>query len=95
MAEEPLSLHIDTDWKKQAQEEKRRLADEQEKQRAAQAQARAAAPTAAASSAQPAAGSPAGRRAGREAPQASFGSLVNSILTQAMLHLGELAPQGQ
>jgi hypothetical protein len=95
MAEEPLSLHIDTDWKKQAQEEKRRLADEQEKQRAAQAQARAAAPTSAVSAAQPMAGSPAGRRTGRETPQASFGSLVNSILTQAMLHLGELAPQGQ
>ncbi len=36
MAEEPLSLHIDNDWKKQAQEEKRRLAEAQEKQRAAQ-----------------------------------------------------------
>ena len=29
MAEEQPSLHIDTDWKKQAQEEKRRLAEEQ------------------------------------------------------------------
>ena len=36
MAEEKPSLHIDTDWKRQAQEEKRRLA-EQEKQRAASA----------------------------------------------------------
>ena len=32
MAEEP-SLHIDTDWKKHAQEEKRRLAEQQEKQK--------------------------------------------------------------
>ena len=37
MAEELPSLHIDNDWKKQAQEEKRRLAEAQEKQRAAQA----------------------------------------------------------
>ncbi len=36
MADEKPSLHIDTDWKRQAQEEKRRLA-EQEKQRAASA----------------------------------------------------------
>ena len=34
MAEEKPSIHIDTDWKKQAQEEKRRLA-EQEKAKAA------------------------------------------------------------
>src|SRR5687768_7041669 len=36
MADEKPTLHIDTDWKRQAQEEKRRLA-EQEKQRAASA----------------------------------------------------------
>ena len=30
MAEELPSLHIDTDWKKQAQEEKRKLAEQQE-----------------------------------------------------------------
>src|SRR5688572_26917432 len=43
MAEEKPSLHIDTDWKRQAQEEKRRLA-EQEKQRAASAPPAAAGP---------------------------------------------------
>src|SRR5256885_1238644 len=85
MAEES-SLHIDTDWKKQAQEEKRRLAEAQEKQRAEAAQAKPAA-------AAPAAGL-GGRRPAREVPQASFASLVNSILTQAMLYLGEIAPQG-
>ncbi|HWE03141.1 MAG TPA: DUF1844 domain-containing protein [Tepidisphaeraceae bacterium] len=99
MAEEPMSLHIDTDWKKQAQEEKRRLAEEQEKQRAAQAQARAAAPAqpgiAPVAGAPPATRDAAGRRTGRETLQASFGSVVNSILTQAMLYLGEIAPQGQ
>src|SRR3954451_7746326 len=35
MAEEQPSLHIDTDWKKQAQEEKRRLAEQAAKNRAA------------------------------------------------------------
>src|SRR5947209_3622469 len=31
MSEEKLSLHIDTDWKKQAQEEKRRLGEQEHK----------------------------------------------------------------
>ncbi len=34
------------------------------------------------------------RRTSRETPQASFGGLVNSLLTQALLYLGEIAPQG-
>jgi len=46
MADEQPSLHIDTDWKKQAQEEKRKLAEAQEKQRATEAAAKSAAPTA-------------------------------------------------
>ena len=77
------SLHIDTDWKKQAQEEKRKLAEAQEKQKAAAAAQKPA--TA------PAAG---GRRATRETPTASFSAMVNSMLTQAMLYLGEIVPQG-
>ena len=31
MAEDKLGLHVDTDWKKQAQEEKRKLAEQEEK----------------------------------------------------------------
>jgi septal ring-binding cell division protein DamX len=92
MAEELPSLHIDTDWKKQAQEEKRKLAEAQEKQRAADAAAKASAP-AAAPGAAPAKGA-GGRRGVREAPVANFASLVNSIVTQTLLYLGELAPQG-
>lgn len=88
MAEELSSLHIDNDWKKQAQEEKRRLAEAQEKQRAAQAQAKADAPP----TGGPGSG---GKRGAREVPQASFAGLVNSIVTQTMLYLGEIAPQGQ
>ena len=82
MAEEQPSLHIDTDWKKQAQEEKRRLA-EQEQKKAAE---------------QPAGGpGPSSRRGPggrRELPPASFATLVQSIVTQALFYLGELAPQG-
>jgi len=90
-------LHIDTDWKRQAQEEKRRLAEEEQKKAAAAAVAPAAisaSPTAPA--ALGAAGRPgaAGRRGAREMPQASFASLVNSVMTQALFYLGELAPQG-
>lgn len=83
MAEEQPSLHIDTDWKKQAQEEKKRLA-EQEQKKAAEAQS--SRPT------RPAGAG--GGRAAREIPPASIGSLVNSLLTQALFYLGDLAPQG-
>lgn len=87
MAEEQPSLHIDTDWKKQAQEEKQRLA-EQEAKKAAEAKP----------SPGPATAAPGRRSAGaggrpREVPPASFASLVNSMVTQTLFYLGELAPQ--
>ena len=87
MPEETPSLHIDTDWKKQAQEEKRRLAEQQKQ----------AAPTI---------GRCAGRHPNRwcgcrrrrsptrELPPASFATLVQSIVTQALFYLGDLAPRG-
>jgi len=87
-------LHIDDDWKKQAQEEKRRLAEEQQKRQAAPP---AAPPplVAPVSADRPAVGpSSRGRRGLREMPPASFASLVQSVLTQALYHLGELAPAG-
>lgn len=86
MPDNEFSLHVDTDWKKQAQEEKRRLAEEEQK-KAAQTPPRTAGP------AQEAAGRPRGR-GGRELPPASFGALVNSVLTQALFYMGDLAPQG-
>ncbi|HEX8525222.1 MAG TPA: DUF1844 domain-containing protein [Tepidisphaeraceae bacterium] len=106
MAEEKPSLHIDTDWKKQAQEEKRRLAEEQAKK--AQAQQAAAGAPAAPSAAPPAAAAPAtsparpsagagagGRMRERgQAPQPSFAALVQSLLTQVLFYLGDLAPRG-
>ena len=89
MAEEP-SLHIDTDWKKQAQEEKKRLA-EQEQKKAAEAAATAPPPPPPGSG-RPTAG--ARGRSGREIPPASFAALINTLLTQALFYLGDLAPQG-
>jgi hypothetical protein len=113
MADETPSLHVDTDWKKQAQEEKRRLADE-EKRRAADRESAgsASAPpgggfaatgpaTAAAPGASSAAapGAAAAAKAGREgeprqAPPASFSTLVNSLLTQVLIYLGDVTLRG-
>ena len=114
MAEEQPSLHIDTDWKKQAQEEKRRLAEEEQKRAAERERATAPTPSpgmgmgagapagspASAGAASPARGraaSPgarAGARGEREMPEASLPTLVNSLMTQVLLYLGELAPRG-
>lgn len=93
MAEQP-SLHIDTDWKKQAQEEKKRLAEEQQKQPLDNAGAAGAAPGAAPGVAPPAA--PGGREkapAG-QLPPPTFATLVQSLLTQILFYLGDLAPRG-
>jgi hypothetical protein len=99
MADEKPSIQIDSDWKKQAQEEKRRLA-EQEEHRRQQAAASAAAPAApidAAAGMGSATAAPRGSSASsanRELPPASFPALIQSIVTQALYYLGELAPRG-
>src|SRR5687767_4440088 len=111
MAEEQPSLHVDTDWKKQAQEEKRRLAEkaqQDEQARAASASVTPApslpgaglpgAPTTAPAAAGAAAPSPA--RAGRSArdrrelPPASIATLAQSLMTQALYYLSDVAYQG-
>ena len=105
-AEKP-TLHVDTDWKKQAQEEKRRLAEQQQKAAATPPTPRVPPPgvglgPAGAAVGVPAAptgpmgapGSAAGTRARRERPEASFASLVQSVLAQALFYLGEIAPAG-
>ena len=102
MAEENPSLQIDTDWKKQAQEEKRRLV-EQQKQReqqapvigssAAGAGTATAAPTTAPSDPRQRSAA-SGAPGARELPPASFASLVQSIVTQALFYLGDLAVRG-
>ena len=106
MAEETPSLHIDTDWKKQAQEEKRRLA-EQERAKAEPpkpptspfaggtpmgAPPMGTPPTQAAPSGRPAAGTRGAAQ--RELPPPSFAALVQSIVTQILFYLGDLSPRG-
>ena len=106
MADEQPSLHIDTDWKKQAQEEKRKLA-EQEQKRAAEREAAKAStppimgaempggdPASATPSSAASRGRAAGARGERQIPQASFATLVNSLMTQVLLYLGDLTPRG-
>ena len=106
MAEEKPSLHIDTDWKKQAQEEKKKLA-EQEAQRKAAASAApvgpagvvptsATAPAAAGSAGgrAPAQQGARGRRDVQELPEASLESLIQSIVTQILYYIGDIATRG-
>jgi hypothetical protein len=105
-AEKP-SLHVDTDWKKQAQEEKRRLAEQQQKAAATPPPPRVPPPGVGLGPAGAAMGAPVaapgglpgtpgatGARARRERPEASFASLVQSLMTQTLFYLGELAPAG-
>ena len=67
---------VDEDWKAQAQEEKRRLAEQEQVASAASGPAGQAA---------------AGAAAGRELPPASFATLVSSIVTQILFALGAFA----
>jgi len=103
MAEEQPSLHIDTDWKKQAQEEKRRLAEEEQKREAEKQRASAPAASGGPASAgpgtpptaQPARGRSPGPRGGeRQLPEASYPTLINTFVTQVLLYLGDLTPRG-
>jgi len=88
MADETPSLQIDTDWKKQAQEEKRKLAEQQKSPPP---------PTTGGPTVSPsrgAAGEGRDPRAGREIPPASFATLVQGIVTQALFSLGDIAMRG-
>jgi hypothetical protein len=83
------SLQIDDDWKRQAQEEKRRLAEQAERERAAASSG--------VSSPGGMSGTATGRtaaRASRGVPKASFTNLVQTLLTQALVYLGDVAPRG-
>src|SRR6185503_8313369 len=104
MAEEKLGLHVDNDWKKQAQEEKRKLAEQEEKRKTAATAPAGVVPGAAGGGGPPsgpagarqAAGRGAGQGQGaqREIPQASFATLVQSLLTQVLFYLGDLSTRG-
>jgi hypothetical protein len=68
-------LHIDSDWKAEAQKEKERLAQKE--------QSRAAKPGAA--------GSKPGAAGEHELPEASFRSLIGMLASQAVMGLGAMA----
>jgi hypothetical protein len=104
MSDEKPGLHIDLDWKKQAQEEKRKL-EEAEKQRAEERAAQAQVPAAPAGvvpsgmapeAVTAAGGKSAGRRGRgeRELPPASVASLAQSLVTQALYYLGDMGTRG-
>ena len=88
MADQKPLIQIDDDWKRQAQEEKRKLAEQEQK-------AKETRPIGAAPVAGAVAGTPTSRpgpRDRREIPPASFGSIVQTLMTQALFYLGDLAP---
>jgi len=96
MADEKISLHVDTDWKKQAQEEKRRLADQAAAAKTKEpaqstSSALGGADAAPATAAEARAG---GRQRGRGMPTPSFAMLVQSMLIQALYYLGDTAARG-
>lgn len=97
--DDKFSLHVDSDWKKQAQEEKKRLAEQEAARRKAEQQ-QAATPagvisTAASPSRSVGGGGAAAGAAGAGAGQASFAGLVQSLMTQVLYYLGELAIRGE
>jgi hypothetical protein len=76
MAEDGPKIHIDSDWKAQAQAEKQRLA---EKSKAAAPQAK------------PSGGAPGSGAAGAQGlPPASFETLVSTMVTQALFAMGAI-----
>ncbi len=96
MADE-LSFSVDSDWKKQAQEEKRRLAEEAQRQKAAPTQSPSPAPGAAtAAGVQPSQlGTGRRQRAAREDGQeANFLTLVQMLAAQALAYMGGVATAG-
>jgi hypothetical protein len=97
MSEEKPSLHIDTDWKRQAQEEKKRLADEEaRKTKEAVTMSAPSAASVGVGPAAPKAGATAGAARNRPEgmPAANFMTLVQSILTQILFYLGDLSARG-
>ena len=83
-------LHIDSDWKRQAQEEKERFAREvDQKAAAAGARASGAAAMPGAGAAPGAGPGPRARGGQRGVPPATFATLVQSLATQAAIFMAD------
>ncbi len=88
MSDSPFELSIDSDWKKQAQAEKKRLAEEAASRK--EKESATPAPSPAAPSSRAPASSPAKRPAG----DVDFKMLVRSVGDQALMYLGAI-PVGE
>jgi hypothetical protein len=88
MADEKPSLQIDTDWKRLAEQEAKKAAAGGVSAAGGAAQAAPGVPGEAAAAAP-------GQRGQRQLPPATFASLVQSMMTQVLFYLGDLAPRGQ
>ncbi|GIW77777.1 MAG: hypothetical protein KatS3mg104_2840 [Phycisphaerae bacterium] len=80
MSDTPI-IQVDSDWKRQAQEEKRKLA-EQTASKTSKAPVSPSVPR-----------SDASGRSTRQLPEAGFASIVQSIMTQALYYLGEIGDE--
>jgi hypothetical protein len=85
MADQKFTLNIDDDWKRQAQEEKRRLAEQEAKNK------QAAAPAPAPATAEPTEVAGSAEAVDETSP---FGGLVRTLLTQTLVYLGAGQRQG-
>ena len=74
-----MAIQIDDDWKKQAQAEKKKLAERE----------------AAAKAPPPAAPAPEPAPAPKAIPEASFATLAQTLMSQALYYLGEMAYEGE
>ncbi len=81
-------LHIDSDWKSQAQAEKERLVKIEQEKRASTPPAGAGTMGAGAVGMTGGQMGAAGQRGGNELPEASFESLMGTLATQAIIYLG-------
>jgi len=83
-------LHIDSDWKRQAQEEKERFAREVDQKAAAPGARASGAASMPGAGAAPSAGpGPRPRGGPRGVPPASFATLVQSLATQAAIFMAD------
>jgi len=76
-------IHIDTDWKAQAQAEKERLAQEAEQKKAAE-------PPSSPQGSRPGEPRRPGAPPGAEPPPADFQTLLSGMVTQALLYMGAI-----
>lgn len=81
MSDTPI-IQIDSDWKRQAREEKRKLAEQTAASKPVPGPVSAPSPKVGSTG-----------RGLRQLPQASFASIIQSLMTQALYYLGEIGDE--